>query len=220
MPDNPAPANADRPKWRGTDRRYLLQRPKDAGRDDLVAAVEGRRISAYRCAVNLGWLAERKPSQTTLDHGRSKRRQQETAAVLGSGALAHSDVLRELWLGPNAAGSIFHSRAELAAAWAKHREEVMATWGSNGRRPQEWDEFEAPIDVQRDDNHEKSTLYTRGLLGADEARQVEAEWRQLFDQAQSRFRSIHKRRQYYQNCDIPEVLCNQWEAEKLRKSLK
>jgi hypothetical protein len=125
-------------------------------------------------------------------------------------------ILGELWLGPNPEmGSCFRDRAELVAAWEKYGPEAMARWGHGGRRPQGWWEFEAPPDLHRVYATERSTLYERGLLGIDEAAQLEREWRQGFDQAQKL--SDAEREQHYREIDLPASLRRRWSAAERRR---
>jgi hypothetical protein len=90
-------------------------------------------------------------------------------------------------------------------------------WGSNGRRPQGWYEFEAPPDLERVYARERSMLYGRGLLGIDEAARLEDEWRQGFDEAQTRFSTDAERERYYQEIDLPESLRKRWSAARGRR---
>jgi hypothetical protein len=89
----------------------------------------------------------------------------------------HHEMLLELWLGPHPdRGSVFADADELRAAWLKHRDKVMELWGRNGRRPQGWWEFEAG-DLERPPyDDEPLFLYERGLLSAEEATKLEAQW--------------------------------------------
>jgi hypothetical protein len=220
MPDEPptdphpdVATDADRARnWRGTSRAYLLRRLREAGRQDLVDAVEARRISARAAAIGLGWLQETKRPAP------DKRRSFARTQVFGGAGPSRLSILEELWLGPNPfSGSVFHSREELAAAWQQYRGEVMALWGSNGRRPAGWYEFEASPDLHHIYAHERSILYERGLLELDEARRLEFEWRREFDQAQTRFRTDAQRRRHYEECDLPDSLRTAWEAERRRR---
>jgi len=213
-------AGEDTPrKWRGSSRRYLLERLKEAGRDDLIEAVESRRISARAAAVGMGWLREYEPASP--DNSRTRRRQFEITNVFGGTRPSHVAVLQELWLGPNSnEGSLFRSREELREAWERNRGEVMAEWGCNGRRPAAWYEFEAPSDLHDDYDRERSQLYERGLLGIDEAARVEADWRADFDRAQTCFRTDAERRRFYREIDLPDSLRKQWEAERRRRARK
>src|SRR5262245_15410543 len=235
MSDDPAPVQSgDRPgsstagsddnpqKWRGSSRAYLLRRLREAGHHDLVEAVESRRLSARAAAVGLGWITEREPaSPAALEDGRAKRRQFAMTEVFGGTAPDRSAILMELWLGPNSnEGSLFRNREELRAAWKQFGPEVMSEWGSNGRRPAAWYEFEAPPDLHDDYDRERSQLYDRGLLGIDEAARVEADWRAEFDRAQTRFRTDAERRRFYREIDLPDSLRKQWEAERRRRARK
>jgi hypothetical protein len=58
---------------RGSNREYLIRKLKEAGRFDLVAAIEARQISAFACAEALGWR-KRQPIQGTGSPNAAKRR--------------------------------------------------------------------------------------------------------------------------------------------------
>jgi hypothetical protein len=205
-------------KWRGNSRAYLIQRLKEAGRHDLVDAIEARRISARAAAQGLGWLREYQPR--SAGDPRIQRRLFERTAVFGGAGPSRISILFELWLGPNDAGSVFKSRQELIDAWKQYGPEAMARWGSNGRRPQAWWEFSAPPGLERAYATERSTLYDAGLLGIDEAARLEAEWRKEFDRAQTCFRTDAERRRFYREIDLPDSLRKQWEAERRRRARK
>jgi hypothetical protein len=86
----------------------------------------------------------------------------------------HHDVLLELWLGAHPdRGSVFETREQLQAAWVRHRDEVMRLWGTRGRRPMGFYEFELCEDHPGYDA-EPRFLYERGLLSPDERTQYEA----------------------------------------------
>jgi hypothetical protein len=135
-----------------------------------------------------------------------------------SGQPSHCAVVMELWLGPNPSGSCFNSREELVEAWRANRGEVMAQWGSNGRRPAgfyefEWEGARPPYAIER------STLYERGLLGIDETAQLEAEWRHGFDQAQKLSTDAERERQY-REIDLPASLRRRWSAAARRRRVR
>ena len=58
---------------RGTSRDYLIRKLKEAGRNDLVAAIENKQVSAFACAEALGWR-KRQPIQGTGSPNAAKRR--------------------------------------------------------------------------------------------------------------------------------------------------
>ena len=68
--------------------------------------------------------------------------------------------LQELWLGAHpTTGSHFRSREELVAAWEAGRAVVMRLWGSHGRRPMAWWEFDAGDLKHPGYDRERSTLW-------------------------------------------------------------
>jgi hypothetical protein len=91
--------------------------------------------------------------------------------------------LQELWLGAHpTSGSCFCTREELVAAWAAGRAVVMRLWGSHGRRPAGYYEFEyagrrPPYDLER------STLWREDLLTVEEKAELEAWWKVEFEKA-------------------------------------
>jgi len=70
----------------------------------------------------------------------------------------------ELWLGPSQRGSRFRDEAELREARAKNRDRLMEWWGSSGRRPMAWWEFEAGDLRYPGYDRERSFLFERGLF--------------------------------------------------------
>jgi hypothetical protein len=58
---------------RGTSRDYLIRKLKEAGRNDMVAAIEAGHVSAFACVVELGWR-KRAPIQGTGSPNAAKRR--------------------------------------------------------------------------------------------------------------------------------------------------
>jgi hypothetical protein len=117
--------------------------------------------------------------------------------------------LEELWLGPNPTGSCFRTREELVAAWEAGRAVVMRLWGSDGRRPQAWWEFEADGLKHPGYYREKSTLWrTPGVLTEEERIQVETEWRADFDAALAMDAS--ERREHLELRDVPVELVKRW----------
>jgi hypothetical protein len=214
MPLNTSTNGGGGNEWRGNSRKYLLRRLKEAGRQDLVDAVEARRISARSAAIGLGWLTE---EPRASKDPRIQRRLFARTQAFGGPQPSRLLVLEELWLGPHPdTGSIFRSREELVAAWKEHGPECMAKWGVGGRRPCGWYELEGPPDLHRVYATERSTLYERGLLGIDEAAQLEHEWRQGFDEAQA-LSTDAEREQHYREIDLPKSLRKRWEKAERRR---
>jgi hypothetical protein len=122
--------------------------------------------------------------------------------------------LQELWLGPGPGGSLFRDREELVAAWAAGRAVVMRLWGSHGRRPLGFYEFEweGPRPAYA---VERSSLWRAGVLSETERAELEAEWRWEFDAA--RRKGARERREAYEHHDIPAELIERWKAERRRE---
>ena len=124
--------------------------------------------------------------------------------------------LQELWLGAHpTTGSCFRSREELVAAWAAGRGVVMRLWGSHGRRPMAWWEFEAGDLAHPGYFRERSTLWRAGVLTEAERVEVEHAWRVEFDAA--RGMGARERREHYEHHDIPDELIDQWQAERRKR---
>jgi hypothetical protein len=132
--------------------------------------------------------------------------------------------LQELWLGPHpTTGSCFCSREELVAAWAAGRDVVMRLWGSHGRRPAGFYEFE--YDGQRPAYAvERSTLWRANVLSEAERAELEREWKVEFAKAQAPgfmvsvsdsqiLKGAAARERHFRWADIPSTLVEQWSAE-------
>jgi hypothetical protein len=139
--------------------------------------------------------------------------------------------LQELWLGAHpTTGSCFRSREELVAAWAMGRETVMRLWGSHGRRPAgfyefEWEGSRPPYD------RERSTLWRAGVLSEAERLEVETEWRAAFQEAAAADFSVNDggdeilkgdcaRAAHYAHHDIPRELIRRWKKAARRRRAK
>ena len=82
--------------------------------------------------------------------------------------------LQELWLGAHpTTGSHFRSREDLVAAWEAGRAVVMRLWGSHGRRPMGWWEFDAGDLKHPGYDRERSVLWRAGVLSAVECAELE-----------------------------------------------
>jgi hypothetical protein len=193
----------------GTSKAYIVQRLKDQGETALLAAVEAGEITALTAAVSLGWV-KRPPVVGRYPH-REKQRQHRLRAI--AGGLSPSEAM-ELWLGPGHNGSHFDSREALQAAWETNRDELMARWGSHGRRPAAFYEFEFD-GVRPSYATERSTLWRIGLLSEAERTEVEAEWEVAF--AEARGMAAQERREHYAHHDIPDELIEQWQGARRRR---
>src|SRR5262249_50596531 len=156
---------------------------------------------------------------------RAHRRDFQLRAINGGTGLSQ---LQELWLGPNSSyGSLFSSREELQTAWEQNRAEVMRLWGSHGRRPMAWWEFDAEDLKHPGYDRERSTLWRAGVLAAEEKAELEREWRREFGRAQAADFSLNTGREilagvrarvaHYRWADIPAELVEAWTAERRRR---
>jgi hypothetical protein len=134
----------------------------------------------------------------------------------------------ELWLGPSHHGSLFRSRAELQEAWLANRDRLMEQYGSHGRRPQIWWEFDgAELGLERNYDRERSTLWRAGLLGETERRELEDDWRREFERAQQPNFTTHARTGMLKGAearaahlawaDVPAELVEAWRSGKTAK---
>jgi hypothetical protein len=122
----------------------------------------------------------------------------------------------ELWLGPShRIGSTFSDNEARRRAWIENRDRLLQLFAHNGRRPQAWWQFEAPFKYPGF-NLERSTLWAAGLLGAAEARELEASWREEFNRSLApdfTFCALRGREAHIANLvlhDVPAALAEQW----------
>jgi hypothetical protein len=136
----------------------------------------------------------------------------------------------DLWLGsgPLFNPEPFKSDAERSAAWFAHRDVLLARHGRHGRRPHGWWSYEAGDLRYPGYNAEPATLYTAGLLGEEEARELVSNWRREFERAQQanffhcegpgRFLAgAAARRAHYRWAGIPRDLLREWKAQRRRQ---
>src|SRR5262245_28518771 len=124
--------------------------------------------------------------------------------------------MQELWLGGNSNGwSMFADETELKAAWEKYREPVMAMFVRDGLRPAAWWRYDAPIPYPGDER-ERSALYEAGIVTGEERRELEASWRQAFEEAYSPGYGADRRRKHLRDIDLPASLRKRWIAERKR----
>ena len=155
-------------RHQGTSRSYILDRLKREKRTAFIDAIEAGRVTALAVAVELGWV--KRPPTVGRYMNRARQRQHQLQAIAGDGL--SSSQMQELWLGPGER-SLFDSREELEQAWHKHRTEIMRLWGSHGRRPMGWWEFDAGDLKHPGYDRERSTLWRAGVLTADEKAELE-----------------------------------------------
>jgi hypothetical protein len=208
----------------GHSRAYILDRLRRENRVDLLEAVEASTISAFAAGCEAGYFT-RPPTLAAVTH-QARRRRQRFQAIDGE---LSSGQMMELQYGPSpSAGSLFSSREELVGAWQQARECLMAS-SNPGRRPQGFYEFEfdgprPPYDTER------SVLWRKDLLTADEKVTLEAEWAQEYARAQAADFTLSDgsgellvgdcaRAAHYQWADIPRELIKRWEkAERRRRA--
>jgi hypothetical protein len=212
--DERATAGRQQNPLHGNSVNYILARLERDGRHDLVEAIRAGRVSAFAVAVELGWTA--RPENLGNGSGnQARRRRHQLSHIVAGGAPGVLSQMQELWLGPNPfQGSLFSSREELRAAWEKNRTEVMRLWGSHGRRPLGWYEFDAG-DLERPPyDRERSTLWRAGVLSEAERTELEGEWRREFDAA--RGMGARARCEHFEHHDIPNELVEAWHAARRR----
>jgi hypothetical protein len=196
----------------GTSKRYIVQRLEREGETALLAAVLANKITALTAATSLGWV-KRPPLKGGSTH-RAHRREFELRAIDGE---LSPGAKMELWLGPNPSGSYFKSREALVEAWRTYRAEIMARWGSHGRRPAGFYEFE--FDGPRPAYAvERSTLWRLGALSESERLELEDAWKAEFDAV--RGQDAHARREHYEHHDIPDELVREWTARRRPRAVR
>jgi hypothetical protein len=72
MDDELDPSRPERP-MRGNSREYLLDRLKRDGFDELVAAIEGRELSTYAAAVEVGYRKRPEPTGRGSENAAKRR---------------------------------------------------------------------------------------------------------------------------------------------------
>jgi hypothetical protein len=133
------------------------------------------------------------------------------------------DEVQELWLGPGPhRGSLFRDREALRAAWEENRAELMRQFGSHGRRPLAFYEFDWRHGPRPPYETERSELWRRGLLTEPECVALEREWYAEFVRCSARDFAIARpwpqglltgaaaRRAHYRWADIPAELIKRW----------
>jgi hypothetical protein len=131
----------------------------------------------------------------------------------------------ELRLGPGTT-SVFSSREELKDAWQRARERMLASMAP-GRRPQAYYEFEYATGHRPSYDLERSTLWRKNLLTADEKIALETEWKLEFQRAQALDFTLNDgdgllkggcaRTAHYAWADIPPALVKRWSAAARRR---
>jgi hypothetical protein len=129
---------------------------------------------------------------------------------------------QELWLGPSHRGSVFKDDEERQRAWFSNRDRLMELFAHNGYRPMAYWRYESPVPWPGF-CLAKSTLWAAGLLGENEARQLEETWRVEFDRSREpnfTFNdgprgmlsgwAAHVAHLVY--CDVPADLAERWAA--------
>jgi len=212
----------------GGRRDYILARLERDGRHDLAEAIREGRVSALTIAVEMGWT--KRPETLGLGSGNAAKRRQHQLRALTGGGLSAGEAM-ELWLGPSHNGSLFDSPEALRAAWETHRDEFMAGWGRQGRRPQIWWEFDAPALGLKWPGYfnEQSYLHDAGALAAEEKAELERGWKVEFERALAPDFTLNDgsgeiltgdcaRAAYHRWADIPDKLVRRWSAARRRRA--
>jgi hypothetical protein len=132
-------------------------------------------------------------------------------------------------------GIAFRTDQERREAWERHRDYLMARC-DRGFRPQAWWDYDCPIPRPRDHDYEKAVLWEAGLLTDQERKDLEAQWREHYDQAQrpgfqfcighakhgdtfaTWIKGRAARRAQYKWAGIPHELVRRWTEERQRRS--
>jgi len=138
--------------------------------------------------------------------GRKNQHKPPSVSVEGSSALSHQQEM-ELWFGPRGKTSAFANDDERKRIYFEQRDKWLRYWANNGRRPMAWWEFEAPFKYPGF-NRERSTLYTAGLLGADESKQLEEYWHTEFERSVTKPWDEHIDHLIF--CDVPPELAERF----------
>src|SRR5262249_14579976 len=103
----------------------------------------------------------------------------------------------------------------------------MRLWGSHGRRPMAWWEFDAGDLKHPGYDRERSTLWRANVLSEAERTELEAEWAVEFAKAHRPhffhhtgvevLHGVRARRAHYAWADIPDELIEQWTAARRRR---
>jgi hypothetical protein len=198
----------------GNSKQHLLRKLKSAGRDDLVGAVERGEVTAYQAANEAGHRTRKRPLEVDTD--RARRREFRR----------HPDRVRcdaEMWYGPGHSASAFDSVERARCYWIANRARLMPLLAVDGRRPWGWWRFDAGDLRHPGRDRERSTLFEAGLLGAEEAAELLADWRREFDRGHGPnffhcasgkiLRGEAARREHFRWADIPPALVDEWSAE-------
>ena len=90
----------------------------------------------------------------------------------------NADQEMSLWLDwpPDA----FDDETERREMWGLHRDRILPLFGTRGRRPSAWWQYDSPI-LYPGYDLERSALYEANLLDEQEREQIVTEWRIEFD---------------------------------------
>jgi hypothetical protein len=192
------PAGFTKPRKRPKANAEYMRRLRKQ-RPELHRLVLTGAISVYQATVAAGF--------------RAGRRKLVVPAQCDISGIAEM----RLWLGPLAGDE------EERRLWFEHRTRLLEWFGGNGRRPQAWWRYEAPFKYPGF-SREKSALWEAGLLGAEEAAQLEQEWREEFVRSLAPDFSFHDgprgiltgREAHIAHLvfhDVPAELVERWAAE-------
>ena len=202
----------------GNSKRHLLRKLKKAQREDLVGAVRRGEATAYQAAVEAGIRKRARPLEV------------DTSAARRRDFRRHPDRVRcdaEMWYGPGHA-SAFETVERARRYWIDNRARLMPMLAVEGRRPWGWWAFEAGAPRYPGRDIERSTLFEAGLLGAEEAAELLAFWREEFDRAHGPdffhcgsgkiLRGEAARHAHFKWADIPPALVEEWSAEHVARA--
>jgi hypothetical protein len=203
----------------GTSKAYIVDRLKRENQIAFLGAIERGELTPFAVACALGWVERQETLVPITPQARKRQHRLKTIA----GDLTGTQLM-ELKFGPGST-SVFTSREELEAAWLRAREQLMASCNP-GRRAQAFYEFEYP-GIRPPYDTERSTLWSKGLLRADEKEALERQWKADFVEAQAPdftlstgdevLKGDFARAAHYRWADIPRGLVKRWTAARRRR---
>jgi hypothetical protein len=130
----------------------------------------------------------------------------------------------DLEYGPDDHRPGFRDEDERRAAWIQHRHWLMARC-KFGWRPDGWWSFESTVPRPDDYERERALLWEHNLLSPEERAELETEWREEFEHAQTPdftccigpskwLAGPAARRAAYRSASIPHALIRKWTKER------
>ena len=192
------PSGSRRPRTRPRAQAELMRRLRTHAPHLYQLVMQGV-ITTNCAAVTAGFY-----------RGRRNQHKPPSVSVEGSSATSHAQEM-EIWFGVmKGKTSAFANDDERKRIYFEQRDKWLRFWANNGRRPMAYWRYESPIPYPGFDR-ERSTLYTAGLLGAEEVRELEEYWHTEFERSVTQPWDDHIDHLIF--CDVPAELADRWAAE-------